>query len=227
MGKWLEEKASSYGFWIFIVVCAYLGYALYFAVYGLNFSISLISDSYVYNLVSQDPWWWRILYYGSEGVSGSVALILRAIGGFFALYSAFLFWRKKDAALNQIRGKVGAALLFEAGGISVFDTLCYRGFRLLLVHGVPLLLRPYTGASSAVRHGHTLPCHGVGYSAAPVEASGKNHAWRFARGNRQVELPHGRGVSVRRVLVQLLHALGSLHGSIPALATAIRNEFSA
>jgi hypothetical protein len=115
MGKWLEEKASSYGFWIFIVVCAYLGYALYFAVYGLNFSISLISDSYVYNLVSQDPWWWRILYYGSEGVSGSVALILRAIGGFFALYSAFLFWRKKDAALNQIRGKVGAALLFEAG----------------------------------------------------------------------------------------------------------------
>jgi hypothetical protein len=115
MGNKVESHASSFGFWIFIVVCAYLGYALYFAVYGLNFSISLISDSYVYNLISQNPWWWAILYYGSEGVSGSVALVLRAIGGVFAVYSAFLFWRKKDAALNQIRGKVGAALLFEAG----------------------------------------------------------------------------------------------------------------
>jgi hypothetical protein len=115
MGKQIESYASSFSFWIFIVVCAYLGYALYFAVYGLNFSISLISDSYVYNLISQNPWWWAILYYGSEGVSGSVALVLRAIGGVFALYSTLLFWRKKDAALTQIRGKVSAALAFEAG----------------------------------------------------------------------------------------------------------------
>ncbi|MCW4047242.1 MAG: hypothetical protein NWE99_06735 [Candidatus Bathyarchaeota archaeon] len=115
MEKRLEKPASSFGFWIFIVVCAYLGYALYFAIYGLNFGISLTSDSYVYNLVSKNPWWWAVLYYGSEGFSGSVALILRVIGGFFAVYSAFLFWRKKDAALPKIKGKVGAALLFEAG----------------------------------------------------------------------------------------------------------------
>jgi hypothetical protein len=115
MGKWLEKYANSLGFWIFILVCVYLGYAIYFAAYGLNFSIGLTSDNYVYNLISKNPWWWAILYYGSEGVSGSVGSVLRAIGGFFALYSAFLFWRKKDSALPLIRGKVGTALLLEAG----------------------------------------------------------------------------------------------------------------
>jgi hypothetical protein len=115
MRKRLEKYASSLEFWIFVVVCAYFGYAMYFAVYGLNFSIGLTSDYYVYNLILKNPWWWAILYYGSEGVSGSVGLVLRAVGGFFALYSAFLFWRKKDSALPLIRGKVGTALLLEAG----------------------------------------------------------------------------------------------------------------
>jgi len=113
MRKRLEKYASSLEFWIFVVVCAYFGYAMYFAVYGLNFSIGLTSDYYVYNLILKNPWWWAILYYGSEGVSGSVGLVLRAVGGFFALYSAFLFWRKKDSALPLIRGKVGTALLLE------------------------------------------------------------------------------------------------------------------
>jgi hypothetical protein len=117
MEKWPEKTASSFGFWIFVVTCAYLGYALYFAVYELNFGIFLSSDQYVHNLVSKGPWWWAVLYYGSEGVSGSVISILRAVGGFFALYSAFLFWRKKDAALPLIKGKVGTALLFEAGAL--------------------------------------------------------------------------------------------------------------
>ena len=115
MGKWLEKNVGSLEFWVFVVVCVYLGYALYFAVYGLTFSIELTSDYYVYDLISKGPWWWAILYYGSEGVSGSVGLILRAVGGFFALYSAFLFWRKKDSALPLIRRKVGTALLLEAG----------------------------------------------------------------------------------------------------------------
>jgi hypothetical protein len=35
--------------------------------------------------------------------------------GFFALYSAFLFWRKKERALSLIRGKVSIALLLETG----------------------------------------------------------------------------------------------------------------
>jgi len=115
MGKLLKKYADSLEFWIFVVVCAYFGYAIYFAVYGLTFSIGLTSDYYVYNLISKNPWWWAILYYGSEGVSGSVGLVLRAVGGFLALYSAFLFWRKKDSALPLIRGKVGTALLLEAG----------------------------------------------------------------------------------------------------------------
>ncbi len=115
MEKILEKYADSLEFWIFVVACAYLGYAIYFALYGLTFSIGLTSDYYVYNLISKNPWWWAILYYGSEGVSGLVGLVLRAIGSFFALHSAYLFWRKKDSALPLIKRKVSTALLLEAG----------------------------------------------------------------------------------------------------------------
>ncbi len=115
MGKLLEKYADSLEFWIFIIACAYLGYAIYFTVYGLTFSIELTSDSYVYNLISKNPWWWAILYYVSEGGTSLVGLILRVIGGFFASYSAFLFWRKKDSALPLIKRKVGTVLLLEAG----------------------------------------------------------------------------------------------------------------
>ncbi len=114
MREWLEKYLGSPEFWIFVVACAYFGYAMYFAIYGLLFSIGLFSDYYVYNLVSKNPWWWAILYYGSEGVLGPVAGFLRVMASCFALYSAFLFWRKKDIALPLIRRKVGKALLFEA-----------------------------------------------------------------------------------------------------------------
>ena len=103
---------------IFIVLCAYVGYSLYFAVYGLKFAISLITDpygSYVYNIVSKQPWWWEVLYYGSEGVFDIIAGILRAAAGVFALYAAFLYWRKKDSGIPQIKRKIGTALLLEAG----------------------------------------------------------------------------------------------------------------
>jgi hypothetical protein len=121
MRGWLEEHFGSYRFWIFVVACAYFLYALYFAVYGLRAGIELILDPYVYNLVSKNPWWWAILYYGSEGYMAAVACFLRVIAGCFALYSAFHFWRKKDLAIPRIRGKVGKALLFEA---CHFFTLC-------------------------------------------------------------------------------------------------------
>jgi hypothetical protein len=114
MAEGLAKRFGSLGFWIFVVVCAYFAYALYFAVYSLNFGIGFFFDHYVYNLISQDPWWWAIFYYGSEGLMSSVAGVLRLTAGCFALYSAFLFWRKKDQAIPQIRGKVGKALLFEA-----------------------------------------------------------------------------------------------------------------
>jgi hypothetical protein len=115
MGKWLEKYAGSIRFWILVLVSVYLGYALYFAVYGLQFSLQLTSDHYVYGLVTKDPWWWILLYYGSEGVAGSVAIVLRAVGGFFAFYAVFLWWRKKDAALPSIRKNACRALLLEAG----------------------------------------------------------------------------------------------------------------
>jgi hypothetical protein len=110
-----EKHSGSVGFWIFIAVCAYLGYAIYFSIYALNFSIVTFQDAYVYNLVSKNPWWWAILYYGSEGVAGTVGLILRAIGGLFAVQAAYLYWRKKDTAQQQIRRKASTALLMEAG----------------------------------------------------------------------------------------------------------------
>lgn len=115
MGKRIWKHISSIEFWIFIVVCVYFGYALYFLIYGLGFSIQLASDTYVYNLLSQNPWWWMILYYGSESLAGAVGLSLRVIGGFFALYAAVLFLTKKQAALPLIRRKVSRALLMEAG----------------------------------------------------------------------------------------------------------------
>ncbi len=115
MGTWLEKYAGSLRFWILVLVSVYFGYALYFAVYGLQFSLQLTSDHYVYGLVTKNPWWWIVLYYGSEGVAGSVAIVLRAVGGFFAFYAAFLWWRKKDTAFPTIRKNACRALLLEAG----------------------------------------------------------------------------------------------------------------
>ena len=111
----LRKHENSFGIWIFIVVLAYFVYGLYFAIYGLNFGIRLISDSYVHNLISKGPWWWATLYYGSEGLFPSIAGILRATAGFFALYAAYFYWRKKDTALPRIKKTVGTALLLEAG----------------------------------------------------------------------------------------------------------------
>jgi hypothetical protein len=115
MGKWLEKYARSLSFWILVVVSVYFAYAVYFAIYGLNFDISLISDHYVYNMLSKDPWWWMVLYYGTEGVTGLVAVTLRAFAGLFALYGAFLFWRKKEVAMPAIRKSVRTTLLLETG----------------------------------------------------------------------------------------------------------------
>ncbi len=115
MGKWFEKYARSICVWILVVASAYFAYALYFAIYGLQFSFGLISDNYVYNLVSKNPWWWQILYYGSEGVTGSVAIVLRAIAGAFAVYASVQFLRKKDATSPSIKKSVSRALFLEAG----------------------------------------------------------------------------------------------------------------
>jgi hypothetical protein len=115
MGKWLEKYASSMRFWVLILASVYFGYAVYYAVYGLQFTVQLTHDYYVYGLVTKNPWWWIILYYGSEGVAGAVSIILRAFAGFFAFNAAFLWWRKKDSAMPAIRKKAATALLMETG----------------------------------------------------------------------------------------------------------------
>ena len=104
---------SSIRFLILIVVAAYFTLALYWAITGVYFSTSLPSDQYIFNQLSKGPLWWMILWYTSEGIFGTVGSILRAAAGLLALYSAFLFWRKKDSALPLIRGKVSKALLLE------------------------------------------------------------------------------------------------------------------
>jgi hypothetical protein len=114
MFGWIKKHFGSVRFWIFVVVFTYFAYALYFAVYAINFGIGFLSDYYVFDLVSKNPWWWAILYYGSEGLMSTVASAFRFLAGCFGLYAAFLFWRKKDQAIPQIREKVRTALLFEA-----------------------------------------------------------------------------------------------------------------
>jgi hypothetical protein len=105
------KKAIPWG--IFIAVTVFFCFALYWAIAGIIGSISYISNSYAYQKLSEGPSWWLVLYYSGEGVAGTVGLVIRAVGGFFALYAATLFLWKKETSLPLIKGKIGAALLFE------------------------------------------------------------------------------------------------------------------
>src|SRR4030065_1826281 len=98
---------------IFIAVAVFFCLALYWAFQGIIGSISYLSNAYVYQKLSEGPSWWLVLYYSVEGGAGTVGLVIRAVGGFFAFYAAALFVWKKEKSLPLIKGKVGAALLFE------------------------------------------------------------------------------------------------------------------
>jgi hypothetical protein len=115
MGKLLEKYVGSIRFWILVVTAVYLVYALYFAVYGLNFSLDLTHNLYVYNALIKNPWWWIGLYYGSEGIAGSVAIVLRAFAGVFAFYSAFTYWRKGNLEMQTVKKNALRAMGLEAG----------------------------------------------------------------------------------------------------------------
>jgi len=114
MGKKLENYAGSLSFWVLIVIAVYFAYGVYFAVSGMRDSIGMLSNQHLYLSLSQNPWWWMVLFYGSEGLTGSISIISRAVAGAFAFYAAFLYWRKKDTAMPTIRKSASAALLFEA-----------------------------------------------------------------------------------------------------------------
>jgi hypothetical protein len=116
----VAEKSSGFtynrgslGLWVFVVVCAYFGFALYMLVPSALFANELISHYALYQELIKVPWW-LVLFYASE-LTGGVGGVLRLVAGFFALYSAILFWRKKENAIPLIRGKVSTALLFEGG----------------------------------------------------------------------------------------------------------------
>lgn len=98
---------------ILIAVAVFFCLALYWAVQGIIGSISYISNSYVYQKLAEGPLWWMVLYYSGEGVAGTVGLVIRAVGGFFALYAAALFLWKKEQSLPQVRRKASVAILFE------------------------------------------------------------------------------------------------------------------
>jgi len=154
----IKNNLGSYRFWIFVVSFSYFGYALYFAIYGLGFSVGLIFDHVIFDAVSKNPWWWFILYYGSEGALGTLAGFIRVVSGSFAVYSSYLFWKKKDLAFPLIRKAVSKTLLFEAThffslGLSVVASFVYffsseplyyfghtPGLIYVLVAGIPLLL---------------------------------------------------------------------------------------
>jgi hypothetical protein len=114
MGKIPEKYATSLRFWILIVVAVYFAYGVYYAASGMRDSIGMLSNQYIYTSLSQNPWWWMALFYGSEGLTGSISIISRAVAGAFAFYAAFLYWRKKDTAMPTIRKSVSTALAFEA-----------------------------------------------------------------------------------------------------------------
>ena len=105
------KKAIRWG--IFISVAVFFVIALYWAITGILGSLSYLSNDYVYQRLSDGPSWWLMLYYSGEGVAGTVGLVIRAVGGFFAVYAAYLLLRKDEAAFPLVKGKVGAALLLE------------------------------------------------------------------------------------------------------------------
>jgi len=114
MGNVLKKYVGSLQFWVLIVIAVYFAYGVYFAASGMRDSIGMLSNDYVYTSLSQNPWWWMVLFYGSEGIGGSISIISRAVAGAFAFYAALLYWRKKDISMPTIRKSVSAALLFEA-----------------------------------------------------------------------------------------------------------------
>ena len=104
MGKWLEKYAGSIRFWVLVLVSVYLGYALYFAVYGLQFSLQLTSDRYVYRfgdeelLVVDYPLLWQRRRGGFRSNSASRSC------RFICLLRSLSLVEKKRLILNRCYG---------------------------------------------------------------------------------------------------------------------------
>jgi hypothetical protein len=99
---------------VLVSVAVFFGLAVYWAIQGVIGSLSYLSNAYVYDKLSDGPFWWLMLYYSSEGTAGTVGLVVRAFAGFFAFYAAALFVFKKETALPKIKKNLATALLLEA-----------------------------------------------------------------------------------------------------------------
>ncbi|MFB3888229.1 MAG: hypothetical protein ACE14S_01980 [Candidatus Bathyarchaeia archaeon] len=128
----MSEKAIqtthgiSIGLIVFIVACAYFAMAQYYLINSAIFSNLIITTFSEHARLMEQPWW-IATFYASE-LGGTVGGILRSIGSFFALYAAFQYWRKKDAALPTVRARIGTALLLEAGYFLCFIPTVFLGF---------------------------------------------------------------------------------------------------
>jgi hypothetical protein len=114
------------GLLILIAVSAYFTLALYDVFVSYNFASNLIGNFATYSGLMKMPWWIATFY--SSELGGGVASILRFAASIIAIYCAFLYWRKKDAAIPQIRSKVAAALALEAGYFLLFIPSAWLGF---------------------------------------------------------------------------------------------------
>ena len=162
-----EKYGNKIRFCIFIAVVVYLAYAMFFAVYGLQFSAQLSQDNYVYGLISKNSLWWQILYYFSEGVTGSIAIVLRAFAACFAVYAAYLYWRKKDIAMPSIRKNTSRALLLEAGFFLAIIPSIIAAFAYNLTTSEYLFYFDHT-PEQILLFGTAIPCLAMAITVAPL-----------------------------------------------------------
>jgi hypothetical protein len=113
-------------FWAFITVCAYFAYSQYMLFRSLIFSGDLLFHFSAYQALMKETWWITV-FYASE-LGGTVGGILRSAATMFAVYSAWRVWREGDNALTAVKGKVGVALLLEAGYFLSFIPTVVLGF---------------------------------------------------------------------------------------------------
>lgn len=99
-------------FLILVVVCAYFVMASYWLFQGTIWDLQLTINYAKFQELTK-VFWWTALFYSSELIGGSMAVIFRWFAGLCALYSAYLFLIKGENALALIKGKVCAALFFE------------------------------------------------------------------------------------------------------------------
>jgi hypothetical protein len=164
---WQEKYSNKLRFCIFVAIIVYLGYAIYFAIYGLQFSIQLSQDQYVYSLISKNSLWWQIAYYTSEGITGSIAIVLRAFAAVFATYAAYLYWRKKDLAMSVIKKNASRALLLEAAFFLAIIPSIIAAFAYNLTTSEYLFYFDHT-PELILLFGTAIPCLAMVLTAAPL-----------------------------------------------------------